>query len=209
MFELHCQSQHPALLRLSIRTKKPAGFLRTLGVLAQVPLGWLGTSRGSVHPVPAPGFTLAAGPHSTLLRGLESSGLQVIVRALVCLHPSHWPPATTYSSKVQLSHLCENSSDTWRTDQFPSSPQTHRTSLSGGMPGTSMSTPSQESLRQAGVCSIKVLELGPRAAMQQGLCRQAQHVGSPSDSRGACPFHPHPTPSLPAHSHTTPEAETT
>lgn len=164
MFELYCQSQHPALLRLSIRTKKPAGSLRTLGVLAQVPLGWLGTSRGSVHPVPAPGFTLAAGPHSTLLRGLESSGLQVIVQALVCLHPSHWPPATTYSSKVQLSHLCENSSDTWRTGQFPSPPQTHRTSLSGGMPGTSMSTPSQESLRQAGVCSYK----GPGVRPQSG-----------------------------------------
>ena len=86
------------------------------------------------------------------------------VQALVCLHPSHWPPVTTHSSKVQLSHLCENSSDTWQTGHFPSPPQTHRTSLSEGMPGTPMSIPSQDSLRQAGVCSYK----GPGVRPQSG-----------------------------------------
>ena len=170
MFDLHCQSQHPALLWLSIRIKKPAGFLRTLGMLAQVPLGWVGSSWGTVGPVPALGFTMAAGPHHTLLRGLACDS-QFEPWCVCTLPTGHLPPPTAakYSSPTCVrTHLIPG-----EQVNSPARPKpTEQASWEGSQGPPCPPLPRRASDRQESV-PIKVLESGPRAAMQQGLCRQA------------------------------------
>lgn len=126
----------------------------------------------------------------------------------VCTLPtSHLPPPTAakYSSPTCVrTHLIPG-----EQANSPARPKpTEQASWEGSQGPPCPPLRRRASDRQESV-PIKVLESGPRAAMQQGLCRQAQHVGSPSDSRGdlSLPHPPHPP--SPAHSHITPEAETT